>query len=60
MPIDLVSILVLVATSAVTFTAARVLGRKWRAKRRDKEVAASRAKESRQVRRARERGQRAR
>ena len=58
MPIDLVSILVLVATSAVTFTLARVLGRKWRARRREKEQAASRANESRQVRRARERAQR--
>jgi uncharacterized membrane protein YdjX (TVP38/TMEM64 family) len=58
MPTDLVSILVLVATSAVTFTVARVVGRKWRAKRRDKEQAERRATESRQVRRARERAQR--
>jgi uncharacterized membrane protein YdjX (TVP38/TMEM64 family) len=58
MPTDLVSILVLVATSAVTFTLARLLGRKWRARRREKEQAAARAGESRQVRRARERAQR--
>lgn len=58
MPNDLVSILVLVGTSAVTFTLARVLGRKWRAQRREKELAASRANETRQVRRARERAQR--
>jgi uncharacterized membrane protein YdjX (TVP38/TMEM64 family) len=58
MPTDLVSILVLVATSAVTFTVARLIGRKRRAKRREQEQAASRAGESRQVRRARERRQR--
>ena len=57
MPTDLVSLFVLVATSAITFLIARVLGRKWRAKRRDKEEAARRAGETRQVRRARERRQ---
>ena len=55
MPNDIVALLVLVVTSAITFTAARILGRKWREKRRQKDEAASRAGESRQVRRARER-----
>ena len=58
MPTDLVSLLVLLATSAVTFTAARLIGRKWRSRRRQKEQVAARAGESRQVRRARERAQR--
>ena len=58
MPNDIVALLVLVVTSAVTFTLARILGRKWRAKRRQKDEAASRAGESRQVRRARERARR--
>ena len=57
MPTDLVSLFVLVASSAITFLIARVLGRKWRARRRDKEEAARRAGETRQVRRARERRQ---
>jgi uncharacterized membrane protein YdjX (TVP38/TMEM64 family) len=56
MPNDFASILLLVVTSAVTFTAARILSRNWRKKRRDKEEAARRATETRQVRRARERG----
>jgi uncharacterized membrane protein YdjX (TVP38/TMEM64 family) len=58
MPNDFLSILLLVVTSAITFTTARILSRKWRQKRRDKEEAARRAGESRQVRRARERNQR--
>jgi uncharacterized membrane protein YdjX (TVP38/TMEM64 family) len=57
MPSDFASILLLVVTSAITFTVARLLSRKWRQKRRDKEEAARRATESRQVRRARERRQ---
>ena len=57
MPSDFASILLLVVTSAITFTVARRLSRKWRQKRRDKEEAARRASESRQVRRARERRQ---
>jgi uncharacterized membrane protein YdjX (TVP38/TMEM64 family) len=55
MPSDFASLLLLVVTSAITFTVARILSRKWRQKRRDKEEAARRATESRQVRRARER-----
>jgi hypothetical protein len=59
MPSDFTSILLLVLTSAVTFTAARLLSRKWRNKRqqrqRAQEEAARRATETRQVRRARER-----
>ena len=55
MPTDIASILLLVVTSAVTFTVARLLSRNWRRKRREREEAARRATESRQVRRARER-----
>lgn len=55
MPSDFASILLLVLTSAVTFTVARLLSRNWRRKRREREEAARRATETRQVRRARER-----
>lgn len=55
MPSDFTSILLLVLTSAVTFTVARLLSRNWRRKRREREEAARRATETRQVRRARER-----
>jgi uncharacterized membrane protein YdjX (TVP38/TMEM64 family) len=55
MPTDFASILLLVVTSAITFTLARILSRNWRRKRREKEEAARREGESRQVRRARER-----
>ena len=55
MPTDFASILLLVVTSAITFTVARILSRNWRKKRREKEEQARRAGESRQVRRARER-----
>jgi uncharacterized membrane protein YdjX (TVP38/TMEM64 family) len=55
MPTDFASILLLVVTSAITFTVARLLSRKWRKKRREKEEAERRLKETRQVRRARER-----
>lgn len=55
MPTDIASILLLVVTSAITFTVARLLSRNWRRKRREKEEAARRVGESRQVRRARER-----
>jgi uncharacterized membrane protein YdjX (TVP38/TMEM64 family) len=58
MPTDFASILLLVLTSAVTFTVARLLSRNWRRKRREREEAARRANESRQVRRARERQRR--
>ena len=56
---DPTSLLLLVVTSAITFTAARLLSRNWRKKRREREEAARRATESRQVRRSRERRQRA-
>jgi len=56
MSTDFASMLLLVLTSAVTFTVARLLSRRYRAKRRQREEAAKRAGESRQVRRARERG----
>ena len=55
MPTDFASILLLVVTSAVTFTIARLLSRNWRRRRREKEEQARRVNESRQVRRARER-----
>ena len=55
MPTDFASILLLVVTSAITFTAARILSRNWRRKRREREEAQRRAGERRQVRRARER-----
>ena len=55
MPSDFASTLVLVFSCALTFIAARVLSRKWREKRRQKEEAQRRANASRQVRRARER-----
>lgn len=55
MPSDFTSILILVLTSAVTFTIARLLSRRFRQKRQEREQAARRANDSRQVRRARER-----
>jgi hypothetical protein len=55
MPTDFASMLLLVVTSAITFTIARLLSRNWRKKRREREEAEKRANESRQVRRARER-----
>ena len=57
MPTDFASMLLLVVTSAITFTVARLLSRNWRKKRREREAAERRANESRQVRRARERQQ---
>lgn len=58
MPTDFASLLLLVVSSAITFTIARYLSRNRRRKRREKEEAARRAGESRQVRRARERRER--
>ena len=59
MPNDLAAILLLVLSSAVTFTVARYLSRGWRARRKQRQDAAReterRATETRQVRRARER-----
>jgi hypothetical protein len=55
MPTDFASLLLLVVTSAITFTVARWLWRWWRDTRRQREEAQRRAGESRQVRRARER-----
>jgi uncharacterized membrane protein YdjX (TVP38/TMEM64 family) len=52
---DFTGTLVLVFTCALTFLAARLLSRRWRARRREREEAQRRAGESRQVRRARER-----
>lgn len=52
---DFTGTLVLVFSCALTFLAARVLSRKWRARRREREESQRRAAESRQVRRARER-----
>jgi uncharacterized membrane protein YdjX (TVP38/TMEM64 family) len=55
MPLDSVAILVLIGSSVITFTVARVVGRRWRERRREREIAQARKNESRQVRRARER-----
>ena len=55
MPSDLPGLFLIALSFAVTFAAARFLGNRWRARRRERDVAASRAAESRQVRRARER-----
>jgi uncharacterized membrane protein YdjX (TVP38/TMEM64 family) len=55
MPYDLAALLVIFATAAVAFIAARVLSRQWREKRRAKEQGEQRTSESRQVRRARAR-----
>jgi uncharacterized membrane protein YdjX (TVP38/TMEM64 family) len=55
MPSDAVGLLVLLVSSVVTFTLARVLGKRWRDKRKQKQEAQARASETRQVRRARER-----
>ena len=52
---DFTGTLVLVFSCALTFLAARILSRKWRARRREREDAQRRAGETRQVRRARER-----
>lgn len=52
---DIGSTLLVLLSFAVTFTVARLLSRKYRAKRREREEVARRANESRQVRRARER-----
>jgi flagellar biosynthesis/type III secretory pathway M-ring protein FliF/YscJ len=54
---DFATTLLVLLSFVITFTAARLLSRKYRAKRREREEAASRAGESRQVRRARERRQ---
>ena len=48
-------ILALWISFALTFIAARVLGSRWRSRRREKEDQQARANETRQVRRARER-----
>jgi hypothetical protein len=60
MPIEPLGMLLLVASSAVTFILARILGKRWREKRREKAIAEARKGESRQARRARERKARGR
>jgi hypothetical protein len=55
MPFDAGSWLVIILTAAVTFLVARLLSRNYRKRRREREDAAGRVGESRQVRRARER-----
>ncbi|HSV84767.1 MAG TPA: hypothetical protein VLK85_36650 [Ramlibacter sp.] len=54
---DIATTLIILLSFVATFTLARVLSRGWRKRRREKEEAARRANESRQVRRARERRQ---
>jgi hypothetical protein len=56
MPADTLAILLLVGSCVLTFLLARTLGKGWRARRKEREQQARRAGESRQVRRARERG----
>jgi hypothetical protein len=55
MSTDLAGVLLLLLTCAVTFTVARLLSRRFRARRKQKEEVRRRAGETRQVRRARER-----
>ncbi|MDB5898164.1 MAG: hypothetical protein JWP41_1766 [Ramlibacter sp.] len=55
MPTDFASVFLLFLASAVTFTVARLLSRRFRARRKQKEETQRRAGESRQVRRARAR-----
>lgn len=55
MPSEFFTTLLVLLSFAATFTVARLLSRNFRKKRREKEQAARRAGESRQVRRARER-----
>ena len=52
---DFGSILVMTLSFGATFVAARLLSRRFRQRRRERDEAARRAGESRQVRRARER-----
>jgi len=56
MSADFTSTFLVLLSFVVTFALARVLGRNWRQKRADRALQEARAKESRQVRRARERG----
>jgi len=58
MPIATGSLLAILIGFVITFVVARLLGRAWRARRRDRSEQAARAGETRQVRRARERGRR--
>ncbi|MGZ5179884.1 MAG: hypothetical protein ACXWC6_05020 [Ramlibacter sp.] len=58
MPTDAGSLLAILVCFAITFVAARLLGRAWRSRRRERAEQAARAEETRQVRRARERSQR--
>jgi flagellar biosynthesis/type III secretory pathway M-ring protein FliF/YscJ len=55
MPSDFATTLLVLLSFALTFIVSRMLSRKWRERRRQREEAARRAGESRQVRRARER-----
>jgi hypothetical protein len=52
---DFGSLLFVLLGFGLTFVAARILGARWRARRRERSENAARASESRQVRRARER-----
>lgn len=55
---DASSLLLVALSFAITFIIARILGTRWRARRRERQEQAARANESRQARRARERKQR--
>ena len=55
MPLDSFGLLVLIGSAVITFTIARVGGRRWRERRRERERAEASKNDSRQVRRARAR-----
>lgn len=57
MPSDSGSLIIAFLGFGLTFVAARILGARWRERRRERAEQAARAGESRQVRRARERRQ---
>ncbi|AMO24672.1 hypothetical protein GCM10027034_09990 [Ramlibacter solisilvae] len=57
MSIDPSSLLFILLGFALTFFAGRILGKRWRDRRRERAEQAAREGESRQVRRARERRQ---
>ncbi len=57
MPIDSGKLLVVLFGFVLAFISARILGARWRARRRERNEHAVRAGETRQVRRARERRQ---
>ena len=55
--VSALGVAIMVVTGAGAFWLGRTLSRRWRQRRRRREDAAARAQESRQARRARERGE---